>query len=222
MDSGIYTITNLINSKLYVGYSITVPARRRCHIHDLKNNIHDNEKLQRAWNKYGEDNFLFEILEECEEQYLANQEHYWCNLLNVHDDRYGYNIQPTGPSSILRHSKESKEKMSIAIKATFKRIGYTCPYKNKKRSPEVGEKVSSSKKGKCAGVNKGIIRTTLRKAVIGYNIDGSLYKQFDCLKDVLLHFGKKPDSTSHLTRALKDSTKIVYNKFWKYENTDSR
>lgn len=60
-------------------------------------------------------------------------------------------------------------------------------------------------------------KSSSRKKVISYNTDNTLYMHFDCLKDALLHFGRKPDSTSQLTRCLI-SGKICYNKFWKYEN----
>lgn len=59
----IYSITNKINNKKYIGISQQYEIRKRKHLWALQNNKHDNEKLQNAFNKYGEENFLFEILE---------------------------------------------------------------------------------------------------------------------------------------------------------------
>jgi group I intron endonuclease len=65
-QSGIYIIKNLINNKIYVGSTcVTFLNRIYNHTLDLNRNKHCNKYLQRAWNKYGNDNFVFEILEIC-------------------------------------------------------------------------------------------------------------------------------------------------------------
>lgn len=60
----IYKITNLINNKVYIGSTKSYNRRISYHKSDLNNNKHINNHLQAAWNKYGKDNFLFEIVEE--------------------------------------------------------------------------------------------------------------------------------------------------------------
>ena len=60
---GIYKITNLKNHKIYIGSSNNIMRRWYEHLRDLKNQKHCNSHLQNAWNKYGENNFLFEIIE---------------------------------------------------------------------------------------------------------------------------------------------------------------
>jgi group I intron endonuclease len=67
---GVYRIRNLINQKSYYGSSKNIHKRWVTHNKQLKNNTHDNQILQRAWNKYGEKNFVFEIIEECSENEL--------------------------------------------------------------------------------------------------------------------------------------------------------
>ena len=65
--SGIYKIINIINEKTYVGSTISKFNRRwNCHKCQLRNHNHGNKYLQNAWNKYGEDKFIFEIIEEIE------------------------------------------------------------------------------------------------------------------------------------------------------------
>ena len=61
--SGIYQIRNLVNGKVYVGSAVNLQHRRREHRSDLRNGNHHSIKLQRAYNKYGESSFAFEILE---------------------------------------------------------------------------------------------------------------------------------------------------------------
>lgn len=113
---GIYTILNLNNHKLYVGYSNDCRRRFTSHILDFSKNKHRNPYLQRAWNKYGITNFKFEILEECEEQFLASQENYWCNLLDTHNPKFGYNIRGTSPDGKMGHSESTKLKIGEANK----------------------------------------------------------------------------------------------------------
>lgn len=63
MISCIYTITNKINGKIYVGKTYNFFNRKSQHKCALRENTHENRHLQRAWNTYGEDSFIFEILE---------------------------------------------------------------------------------------------------------------------------------------------------------------
>lgn len=46
---------------------------------------HFNIHLQNAWDKYGSDNFLFEILEECDKECLKDKEEYYIQTLKSND-----------------------------------------------------------------------------------------------------------------------------------------
>lgn len=60
----IYKITNLANGKLYIGSTMHKFSKRKSeHLTALRKGYHFNSHLQSAWNKYGEENFIFEILE---------------------------------------------------------------------------------------------------------------------------------------------------------------
>jgi len=88
--SGIYKITNIINNKVYIGQSKDIFIRLRSHKSSLKSNIHFNIYLQRSYNKHGIDNFIFEILEECNENILNEKEAYWINYHNSCNKSYGF------------------------------------------------------------------------------------------------------------------------------------
>ena len=82
---GVYKITNRVNGKIYVGSSKNIYERWNQHKDKLRNNCHDNAHLQNAWIKYGENNFKFEIIEECDPNVQFEREQYYLNTLNPFD-----------------------------------------------------------------------------------------------------------------------------------------
>jgi group I intron endonuclease len=116
--SGIYCIENTVNHKKYIGQSVNIYTRWKQHKNDLYNNKHRNNYLQKAWNKYGENNFNFQIIEKCDEDNLNEKEMYYINMFKTINRDYGYNLDSGG--SINRYmSDESKFKMSLAKSYVF-------------------------------------------------------------------------------------------------------
>ena len=70
MKTGIYKIINQINGKFYIGSSKDLSRRKKDHFRLLKKGINHSILLQRAVNKYGLDNFIFEVIAECSEELL--------------------------------------------------------------------------------------------------------------------------------------------------------
>lgn len=93
---GIYCIENLINHKKYIGQSVDIEARWRSHKSELRRNIHINDYLQKAWNKYREDNFKFYILEECVVDILDERERYYIVFYDTINRDCGYNLESGG------------------------------------------------------------------------------------------------------------------------------
>ena len=91
---GIYSIENLVNHKFYIGESTRIYGRWEDHISQLRGNRHGNIYLQRAWNKYGEENFKFSIVEICKPKQRLKREKYW---VKFYDSFYnGYNMNEGG------------------------------------------------------------------------------------------------------------------------------
>lgn len=74
---GIYKITNKINNKMYIGQSKDIINRWDKHKNELNSNKHKNDYLQKSWNKYGEENFDFEIIVLCEPAELNRLEKHY-------------------------------------------------------------------------------------------------------------------------------------------------
>lgn len=91
MKSGIYKIQNNINGKLYVGKSYNIKNRWNKHKYELKNNKHHSEHLQRAWNKYGKENFIFKTIVHIRKPYLLKAEQYWIDYYKSYNYENGYN-----------------------------------------------------------------------------------------------------------------------------------
>lgn len=96
MTSGIYCIENIINKKKYVGYSTSMEKRWRYHKSLLRNNKHDNGHLQASWNKWGEEFFIFYVLETCLKDNLVEQEKFYIKILSSNNSKYGYNLNDGG------------------------------------------------------------------------------------------------------------------------------
>lgn len=108
--TGIYYIKNKINGKYYIGQSKDIYSRWIHHKTDLRNGMHHNNHLQSAWNKYGEDNFEFSIIEECDKHDLNVREQYW--ILTYDSFENGYNLDYGGSGcNGFTHTNEQLNKM---------------------------------------------------------------------------------------------------------------
>jgi len=110
MKSGIYKIVNTINNKFYIGSSKDLSIRWQTHVARLERNYHHNILLQRAWDKYGSDNFVFEVIETCDINKLLEREQYYLDTLSACNHSIGYNISPTaGRTDGMICSDETKQ-----------------------------------------------------------------------------------------------------------------
>jgi group I intron endonuclease len=112
--SGIYSILNKINNKRYIGKACDIKGRWANHMSELKYEKHVNPHLQRAWIKYGKENFEFSVLEYCEKNLLKDREQHWCDFYNTFNRDLGYNIGKCADSwnRGMKMSKEHCEKLS--------------------------------------------------------------------------------------------------------------
>jgi group I intron endonuclease len=150
--SGIYCIKNIINNKMYIGSSVNMAKRFRYHIWRLKNNKHHSFLLQNAWNKYGQNSFVFEVLQETEVDLLIAEEQKWLDEKKTYQPENGYNISNIAGSPLNLFTEETRKKISLANKGkivteeTRKKMSQS--RSGKPFSDEHKKAISDGKKGK--------------------------------------------------------------------------
>lgn len=123
--TGVYEIVNIITNERYIGSASRVGksnslsgfyVRFDKHKLLLKNNKHYNIHLQRAYNKYGENNFNFNVLSICPPEYCIKLEQWFLDNLKPE-----YNIRKIADSNKgIKFTAEHKEKLSKSIKNSLK------------------------------------------------------------------------------------------------------
>ena len=108
----IYKIKNLINNDFYIGSTQNLVKRYYTHLNHIRTNKNTCVKLIRAVNKYGEENFSFEIIEKCNVDNLLEREQYYLDSLNP-----TYNISKKAGSNLgIKRTEEVKLKKSNSQK----------------------------------------------------------------------------------------------------------
>lgn len=91
-SSGVYRIRCTSTGKIYVGSSVDLRNRWASHRGQLRRGAHGNRRLQLAWNKYGEAEFDFSVLEFAQPTDLLRAEQAWLDRTGCADRRVGFNV----------------------------------------------------------------------------------------------------------------------------------
>jgi group I intron endonuclease len=144
----VYLIKNMVNNKIYVGSAYNFIKRKNIHLSTLRNQKHKNCKLQRAYNKYGENSFEFEIIQECDKKEVLLFEQHFIDTL-----RPFYNINLIANSRAgIKSSREHIEKIRIAN--TGKK--HSDSTRKKLRNINLGKKTPNEIKEKLKNHSKNI------------------------------------------------------------------
>jgi group I intron endonuclease len=151
--SSIYKIRHIQSGKVYIGSAVNTYNRWMVHLNHLRKNKHHSIHLQRAWNRYGEQNFKFEIIEKVKDKNnLIKREQYWMDHFDSYNPKYGYNISPTAGSQLgFHHSAET------IMNHVLRHTGFHHTKEARKKISEAGhrpckletrKKISLAQKGK--------------------------------------------------------------------------
>lgn len=156
-EIGIYQIKNKSNNKVYIGQTIQSFQRRYwLHQWKLRNNVHDNKYLQNAWNKYGEDNFEFSVVEITDKNNIDEREKYWIKYYK--DRKICYSIQSGGQEKRLVEYVSEEGRKTAGEKNRQHLLGSHASEKTKK-------KMSESRKGKYVPQKTNVINPEIARKI---------------------------------------------------------
>lgn len=128
----IYKITNNTNGKIYIGKTVmSLSYRWKRHLLCVKKRI--NRHLYDAINRYGENNFSIELIEECPNDSCNERERFWIACYRSNNRLVGYNMTEGGDGG------------NLGVDAI-----------NKMAAKKRGRKLSEEHKRKISEGNKGI------------------------------------------------------------------
>ena len=230
MAQGIYKIINVVNNKFYVGSAVDFKRRKTRHFSELRTKKHNNSKLQNAWNKYGEQAFVFVVVEDLPEGAdLLATENVWLKEHVGKEYCYNLGVDATAPTLGMsgelsptwgyKHSDESKSAIGVASKGRL----HTSEAKEKIRLHLIGKPKSAAVRAKISATLSGEGNywhgkkrpdhgAKVSRAIEVYK-DGVLVKVYDSIKALRDEMNMTPPTVN---RALKSGKQIVRGNFVGY------
>ena len=179
-------------------------------------------KLHRSFIKYGLENHIFEVIEECNIELLNKKERYWQEY---------YNVLVKDLNCILTKSNDRSGKFSEEIikKMSLSSMGNK-HFLGKKHSQETKDKISKSNKGRKYSNEVNLSKGRKGKApplkgkfskdnplsipITQLNLDNTFIKDWDCLMDVKRELGL---NICNINSCLKGKLKTSNNFKWIYK-----
>jgi group I intron endonuclease len=205
---GIYKIQSQVKPQcVYIGSSEDIYSRWSKHRREMFYNKHKNSKIQNHYNKYGLDDFIFEIIEECsledklpKEQYYIDTFKPWFNINLV-----------AGNSTGRKFSEETLYKFRNPSESTLLKM------RNARLGRKFGKQTTVSK---LKGVPKSAIHVDRMRSsskgipILQYNLDGTFIKEWFGLKTASKALLIPPSS---IRDCLKLKNKQSHGFIWKYK-----
>lgn len=122
MNGYIYKIISKQTSKFYIGSSKTIGSRWRWHRNKLRNNKHHNIHLQRIYNKYGEEDITYHVLEICPVENILQLEQNYIDIFKTDNLFLNVALRAGGGDTISKHPNRKKiiNKISLSLKKRYK------------------------------------------------------------------------------------------------------
>lgn len=231
--TGIYLVTNKVNGHQYVGQSVDI--KRRWMEHKCPSSIANNRTINKAYRKYGVENFEYKVLEECAESELDEREIYWIDKLHP-----VYNMNKGGVGNKGHHHSEDVRR-TLAMKAraqwdilsdeekqkrvSHNLIGPKCGHhvsleaRKKLRLRQLGKKMAEEIKRKISASNKGKNDNKSHyKTVIAIDKNHGITGVFFSVKFAGEYYRVDP---SCITGVLKGRRKHTAHRRWEYWSVET-
>jgi group I intron endonuclease len=228
MNQGIYKIINAVNNKFYVGSAVNLRKRKARHFSELRTGKHKNRHLLAAWNKYGEQAFVFVAVELVEDRaQLLAAENRW---LKEHVGKdYCYNIGTDATAPFLgmsgelsptwgyKHTDEAREAIGVHSRGRAhtpeSRDKIRQYLLGKPKSAAVRAKISASLSGE-KNYNYGKPRSDAFKAKVSKAIEvvdpAGGVTAFPSIAALREAFGLKPPTVNRAVKSEKPLTRGPY------------
>ncbi len=209
----IYKITNIVNNKCYIGQTIRPPfIRWYQHKYYSKKGVRYKSALYNAIQKYGLDCFLFEVIEEVDNDLLNERERFFIALFNSFEQGYNNTTGGDGNKGCKR-----KRKHEDIIPELYKELQST-------------EKVANY-----LGISRITVRSILKEKnlfkrykkrsldykkleVVQLSLDLNIINVFSSLTEACKSIGLTNKNVSELSKCCKGKRKTAYGFIWKYKH----
>ena len=191
----VYMIKNTVNGKVYIGSSVNGYKRYNSHISHLRNGVHSSIRLQRSFNKYGAEAFVFIVLKYTDKNQHRKEEARVLKMLDATNPEKGYNNSDLTERGVIKHTETTKEKMR---KSQQDHAANLTDEERKLRS-ESGKKTWEGKseeevRAHCKKASNAAIKKTSRAVICSNDM------RFDSLADAGRYFGVAHVAILHLIK----------------------
>lgn len=211
--SYIYKITNIKNSKIYIGKTLySIQQRWSEHCRDYKKEKCENRPLYKAMKKYGINNFIVSEIEECSENVLSDRERYWIEFYSSFKNGYNATIGGDGVPYIDYDIVVETYLQTKNQKKTAKLLGVTTKtIRNILRIRNIHIIPMTEVNNKKFGV-----------LINMFSLSNDYLKSFSSAHDAARYILKDKDKTyisgvaTHILDVCKGKRKTAYNFKWRY------
>jgi group I intron endonuclease len=220
----IYSIINKTDNKKYIGQTLEkdIYNRWKGHLKKASNCIY----LKRALEKYGKENFKFDIICVCFDEDCNKYEQEYMDKYDTIVPN-GYNLRKAGNNGA--HNEETKIKISNILKLRYQNLTEEQKKKNKGvNNGMFGKQLSQEAKDNLSkkmkeNWEKGVFKRenlTCRKKVNCYSLDNEYISSYDSITDVVNKLGELKITKPEISMCCNNKRKTAKGFIWKFENTE--
>lgn len=209
---GIYKITNP-KGKIYIGQSVNIEERKLQYKHLSKYSL--GRKIYNSIKKYGWEQHMFEVIEECSLDQLNEREIYWGKHFGVLEN--GLTLKLGNGRGIC--SEETKQLMSTSAKNIMTeehKKKLSIAKLGKPRSEDAKQALRIPKKSKENYKNVGKWPKSFT-CVLQYDLQGNFIKEWSSIKEAEIFYHPKNKEKNNICSCCLNKQKTAYGYVWKYK-----